>query len=53
MMSGLFIHGFEVSWMCELCWVFCPLDTFKITALLVSPTALLWCRPHEVLVSNW
>tara|TARA_Y100000589_G_scaffold304626_1_gene317922 strand:- start:18 stop:143 length:126 start_codon:yes stop_codon:yes gene_type:complete len=30
-----------------------PLDSFKITALLVKPTAWLWCRTHEVLVGFW
>ncbi|QNI54186.1 hypothetical protein SynBIOSE41_01672 [Synechococcus sp. BIOS-E4-1] len=34
-------------------WGCCPLDSFKITALLVNPTTQLWCRPREVLVSNW
>ncbi|QNI59847.1 hypothetical protein SynBIOSU31_02993 [Synechococcus sp. BIOS-U3-1] len=30
-----------------------PLDSFKITALLVNPPAQLWCRPQDVLVSFW
>jgi hypothetical protein len=43
-------HGFEVS---ELCWGCCPLDSFKVTALLVNPTTRHWCKAREVLVSNW
>ncbi|QNI55618.1 hypothetical protein SynBIOSE41_03135 [Synechococcus sp. BIOS-E4-1] len=35
------------------CRGFSPLDSFKITALLVNPTAQLWCRAQEVLVSFW
>ncbi|QNI58197.1 hypothetical protein SynBIOSU31_01320 [Synechococcus sp. BIOS-U3-1] len=34
-------------------WGCCPLDSFKITALLVNPTTQLWCRPQDVLVSFW
>ncbi|QNI54977.1 hypothetical protein SynBIOSE41_02477 [Synechococcus sp. BIOS-E4-1] len=34
-------------------WWLCPLDSFKITALLVNPTTQLWCRPCEFLVSLW
>jgi hypothetical protein len=30
-----------------------PLDFFKITALLVTPTTQLWCKPREVLVGFW
>ena len=28
----------------------CPLDSFRITVLLVNPTAQFWCRGREVLV---
>ena len=31
----------------------CPLDSFKITALLVNPTTQHWCRTQEVLVNFW
>jgi len=34
-------------------WGCCPLDSFKVTALLVKPTAQLWCRSSEVLVNLW
>jgi len=30
-----------------------PLDSFKITALLVNPTAQLWCGLEAVLVKGW
>ena len=45
-----FSHGFEVS---ELCLGCCPLDSFKVTALLVNPATRHWCKAREVLVSNW
>ena len=28
-----------------------PLDSFKVTALLVSPSSQLWCKNREVLVN--
>ena len=31
----------------------CPLDSFKITALLVNPAIELRCGPQEVLVGFW
>ena len=34
-------------------WGWLPLDSFKITALLVDPTKQLWCRPLQILVGFW
>ena len=56
----LWTEGKRLTWVTEVVMVFgvngwgCfPLDSFKITALLVTPPAQLWCRDSEVLVSFW
>ena len=45
-------HGFK-----ERSFLFlggcCPLDSFKITALLVKPAAKPWCSAQEVVVGFW
>ncbi|QNI54612.1 hypothetical protein SynBIOSE41_02108 [Synechococcus sp. BIOS-E4-1] len=34
-------------------WVIAPIDSLKIAAFLVNPTAQHWCRRQEILVIIW